>query len=170
MFSMFNKASSSPDGDAMSVVDHLDLRIAGMIDVDATFFIQFGIFVFLIIAMKVLVYDPFLSLQDRRDRATGGAISEAKEAGKTVERLKTQLEDGLSQARARGTQIRDELRAEAETQTQSEVDVVSAEMSAMVEAELATLKGAEADARSQIDVEATRIASVLADRIMGVSP
>jgi len=168
MFSVFNNSSTSLDIGAVWTMDRVDLRVAGMIDVDATFFIQFGIFVSLIIAMKVLVYDPFLSLQDRRDQATGGAVSKARDAEKTVKDLKIQLDDGLTQAMAQGTEIRDDLRGEAETQAHDDVSRVSNEMATMVEAELAKLKDAEADARSQMNAEADRLAGVLADRVLGV--
>ena len=54
-----------------------DLLVAGLVDLDATFLIQLGIFLVLMVAMKLLVFDPFLGLATARDEATRGAKARA---------------------------------------------------------------------------------------------
>jgi len=169
MFSMLKTTTTFLGENTLHTHDQLfDLRVAGMIDVDVTFFIQFFIFVFLIIVLKALVYNPFLDLQDKRHQATGGSIQDAKDAEQTVADLQAKLEQGVSQAQNEGTKIREDLRSDAEKQATQETQKTAAEMAQRVETELTQLKQAEADARSEMNAETARLAGVLADRVLGV--
>jgi len=108
---------------------------APLVDIDGTVFVQFGLFLLLLIVLNKLVFRPYLALLRERDENIDGARTEAQ---KMNDRAGTDLdsyEDQVMKARKEAATVRAELREEgektaaellAEARNQSEAKITAA--------------------------------------------
>jgi F-type H+-transporting ATPase subunit b len=140
---------------------------AGLIDLDATFVVQLVLFLVLIIALKILLFDPYLALSDKREEATDGARRLAEKAQADAEVAGAEIEKRLSATRAEGVRLRNELRTEGERAGKVETDKTRSQLEKVTDRRLTELAGAEAGARVALPTEARRLAEQMAQRILG---
>ncbi len=142
------------------------LLVSGMVDVDKTIFVQLAIFLVLIVLLKVILYDPFLKLEETREEATTGARETAAKVRVQCRTLEKDIEEKINDARLQGTQLRDELKAAGQRVADEQVQDTRTKTDESVRAELMELKAAESGARAVLSTEARRLADLAADRIL----
>jgi len=140
---------------------------AGLIDLDLTFVVQLVVFLVLVVALKIILFDPYLALSDKREEATEGARRLADKAQSDAEVAGAEIDKRLSAAQADGVKLRNELRAEGEKTGKGEVERTRTELEKVTERRLTELAGAEAGARVALPTEARRLAEQMAQRILG---
>ena len=94
-----------------------------ILDVDATFFIYFGVFWLLFFMLRSLVFQPTMALFDQREKAIDGAKAEARKLEKTAEEKLEAFEGEMAKVRAEVGVERDKMRAEATTQERLELEI-----------------------------------------------
>ncbi|MBR57764.1 MAG: hypothetical protein CMH54_06870 [Myxococcales bacterium] len=142
------------------------LLVAGMVDVDKTIFVQLAIFLALIVILKLVLFDPFLKLEDTREEATSGARKTAAKVREQCESMEQDIDQKINDARMQGTQLREELKAEGRKIADKQVEDTRTKIDESMEAELLELKAAESGARAVLSTEARRLADLAADRIL----
>lgn len=150
-------------------IDSIHVQAAGLIDIDKTFYIQLTIFVLLMVLMKVLVYNPFLTLEEARYNATDGAKKEAKDLHAKAEDLENTFNEGIKNAQSRGSDDRNSLKSEGEKAMAIEINKLRAELDAQLKESITELNQHEEQARNALGTETERLAQDVATRIMEAS-
>ena len=140
---------------------------AGLIDLDLTFVVQLVVFLVLIVVLKILLFDPYLALSDKREEATEGARRLAEKAQSEAETAGVEINKRLTAAQAEGVKMRNDLRTEGERTGKGEVDRTRKDLEKVTDRRLTELAGAEAGARVALPTEARRLAEQMAQRILG---
>lgn len=86
-----------------------------MVDIDATILIQLVIFLFMLVVLRKLLFQPVIRLIEARREATEGALAAAEELDKEADALNTQFNEKMVAVRASATTERDRLIEEART-------------------------------------------------------
>ena len=79
-----------------------------MINLDWTFLVQWGIFIFLIIFLSKVLFKPVLSVLEAREEMAEGPNQRAKELKEEVASLKQEITEAISKAKAGADEIRNE--------------------------------------------------------------
>jgi len=114
---------------------------AGLIDLDATFFIQFAIFLALYLIMSVAFFGPYTRFLKKRSQATEGMKARAKELIEHTKVIEAELDAKISKAReeairmrrelaGEGKRLRDEIVARERSRMQDELDKSLSELQA----------------------------------------
>jgi F-type H+-transporting ATPase subunit b len=137
------------------------------VDMDATLLVQIGLFVFLLIVLKPLLFDPMLKLfEEREKRIEGTRHQAAKEDKRSAEAL-AKYEGILGKARAAGNAERDRLRTEGLKKEAELMTQVRAMTATTVEQGRATIAQEARSARNALTGEAATLARAIASRVLG---
>lgn len=79
---------------------------AGLIDLDATYFVQLALFLLLYVVLWTTFFGPYTRFLKRRDEATEGLRRKARELQEQVRALDADIEARLSAARSEAMQVR----------------------------------------------------------------
>src|SRR5450432_76877 len=82
------------------------------VDFDATFLVQFVLFVALTLVLKPLLFDPMLKLFEEREKLTDGAKAQARHMDERSAQALTEYETAMAKARAGANAERERVRAE----------------------------------------------------------
>lgn len=145
----------------METVAHTEMLRAGLVDLDATWFIQIAVFLTLYAILRYAFFRPYVELLRRRDEATRGQRARAQALLEKARQVETSLEARLSEARVEavrvrrrlaeeGARLRDEIVARERARVQQEI--------ARGLAELESLKRAHAP---RIEAEAQVLAGMI---------
>ena len=137
-----------------------------LVDIDGTIFIQFGIFVVLLLVLTKLVFRPYLALLKERDESIDGAKEEAARMKAAADRDLGSYEDRIIKARKDAASVRVVLRGEGER----EAEVLMAEARSQAQATIAAAreriqKSADA-ARLALRVRADQIAEEITHKLL----
>jgi F-type H+-transporting ATPase subunit b len=138
-----------------------------LIDLDATIFVQLGIFLLLLLILSRLLWRPYLRVRaERTSRVEGYREEAAKLEAEAAARL-ARAEAELAEARRVGSGERVVARAEAQAREQT----LLAEANAAAQRELAEarnrLEAAMAAERGKVDAQAAEAGLEAARRILG---
>ncbi|HXU60522.1 MAG TPA: hypothetical protein VN962_02395 [Polyangia bacterium] len=138
-----------------------------LIDLDATLFVQLGIFLLLALVLWQLLWRPYLRIRGERvTRVEGYRQDAAKMEADAAARL-AEAEAALAGARRTGTAQRATARAEAQTREQAILAQANAEAQKTLAAARARLDaGLEAE-RSKLQAQTRDVARAAAQRILG---
>lgn len=138
-----------------------------LIDLDATIFLQFGIFVVLMGVLHTFVFKPFFAVQDERDKRIAGARKEAEAMQGRATAIIADYEARLIQAKQRGAQERLKLRAEGQAHEREVLGEARAAGQKAMTAALETARAQQGAARSQLLADAPAVAREVVSRILG---
>lgn len=137
------------------------------VDLDATLLVQIGLFIFLLVVLKPLLFDPMLKLFEEREKRTEGTRHEAAKEDKRSAEALAKYEAVLGKARTAGSAERDRIRAEG-TRKEAELMAKVREATAgTVEQGRAAIAGEAKGARSQLSAEAATLGRAIASRVLG---
>jgi F-type H+-transporting ATPase subunit b len=154
--------------DSGSVLSSLSVGAGGggvEVDFDATVFMMVGIFIFLWIVLKPLLFDPMLKLFEERERR-GAKLQARKIDEKSVTAL-TQYEAEMAKARASASAERDKIRGEGVKREAEILAKVRAQTAATLEAGRKEMREVAAVARKGLGSEMPTIAADFASRALG---
>ena len=138
-----------------------------LVDIDSTVFIQFGIFMILLVVLTKFVFGPWLAIQQERDDNIDGAKSLANDLDGDADEKIANYEDKLIAARKDAAGVRAEFRKEAEGKA-GEV-LRSARGMSEKQIKTARKKLAEDSAAAKVELgkRADEIAKAIATRLLG---
>ncbi len=138
-----------------------------MIDIDATAFIQFGIFVVMALASTHWLFKPYLRMREERDAGMEGARKDAENLSAEADAKLADYEDKLASARARAQEERRKIRADAAEHLQtitSEARNAAQEAMAAANSKVVT---ETTKARSELMPKADALASDIVSKLLG---
>ena len=112
-----------------------------VVDIDATIFVQMGIFVALVLVLKPVLFTPWLEAQAKRVASIDGAFTQAKTLRAEADELSSDYDSKLAAARDEALTMRSHMRREEEA------------------AQAKTLASARAQAGKELDDNRARIAA-----------
>jgi F-type H+-transporting ATPase subunit b len=156
--------------DSGSVLSSLSAGAGGGgvdVDFDATVFMMVGIFIFLWIVLKPLLFDPMLKLFEERERRVDGAKLQARKIDEKSVSALTHYEAEMAKARASANAERDKIRAEGLKREAEILAKVRAQTAATLEAGRKEMRQAADAARKGLGSEMPSIAADFASRALG---
>lgn len=156
----------------MDSVQALTIEIKPMggdvnIDIDASLFIQFGVFVVLMILLTRLVFRPFLAGIDARAKKTVSVRDEAKALEARATELERRHHESLGQARVEAAESRQTLRLAGLAVKEAEVGGARKSADAVIE-EARTRAAAQYEAgRTRLLGEVEALSRLVVEKIIG---
>ena len=126
-------------------------------DLDATFLIQLGVFLFLFLLLRSLFFKPVIKLVEARHQATHVRRAEAEKLAHEAEELNAQIKQRLAESRATAQKERVELESQAQAESRAIVR----------QAREACLKLA-ADSRDQMTAQTEQVQATLQSEIESI--
>jgi F-type H+-transporting ATPase subunit b len=140
-----------------------------IVDLDATFFIQLGLFFVVFVLLWALLFRPVVRLIEARREATEGRSQRAEEIGREAERLAADVDSQIAGARRAASAERDRM-VEQARRRQREVDERAREQS---RAEIARarqkMEREGGRVRTELEAEVENLAEKVAGRVLGRS-
>lgn len=134
---------------------------AGLIDLDATFFIQLGLFLVLFFIMWVVFFGPYTKFLKRRGEATEGMKARAKELLTETRELEGQLDEKLTKARSEAMQLRRQLSEEGKKLREEIVTRERTRMQAELDKQLAELESKKNQFMAEVDAISAEMAGLI---------
>jgi F-type H+-transporting ATPase subunit b len=138
-----------------------------LIDLDNTVFVEFGLFLLMLMVLHFLVFRPYLRARAERDDRIDGERTRAREMEDNAKAKIADLEAGLEKAKQSGIALRMKARGEAAARERAIVEGARAESQRMVETQRAEVTKAGEAARGKLRLSAEDWARHLATRILG---
>jgi len=144
-----------------------DILTAGMVDIDLSAVVMLVMFLVFAVLLHVLVLKPLIASQEQRHRSMGGAREGASEAELKAAELRLEYESRLTKARQDAVAVRDQLKAEAQTEAASIVAAVESETKQRLADGQATLRAAGAKARAELKAHSDLLSTDVVQRLLG---
>ena len=151
----------------MSASTGVLLSGGAIIDLDGTIFVQLAIFLFLMIALRSLVFRPLMALFDAREAASEGAQKEAQQLQAQASEAASAFDARLDQMRAEAGKERDKLRQEGRQIEQSLLEKVQAEIEVRRRDACESLRRDAIALRAELESKRTSLASEIASKLLG---
>ncbi|MEM7008840.1 MAG: ATP synthase F0 subunit B [Thermodesulfobacteriota bacterium] len=138
-----------------------------LLSVNYTVFIQIIIFLAAIFILNKLVFKPFISLVDRRDKLTRGAIEEAHELEEKVKAIMEDYDAKLSEARSLAIEERNKLIAEGQNVAQEILGEARNETGALLDEAKVKLEAETKEIKEKIKSDIDSLAGEIATKVLG---
>jgi F-type H+-transporting ATPase subunit b len=146
----------------------LTLAAAGsIVDVDATFFIQLGIFIVIGVMLYAVLIRPVVRLIEARRDATEGSMERAGRMSQEAADLSRDVERQILDIRTAASAERLRFIEEARRQEREILERARAESRRGLEATRAEMEKSAAGARAALRLEVDALASTVAARVLG---
>ena len=140
-----------------------------VIDLDASMFVQMGIFFIAFFILKSLVFRPTMTLFDARDKAIDGAKSEAKQMQEEAVQKREHFEAELRKVSASANEERERLRTEAQRLARQLTEHARTEAISAQKAAKDSLDAQAAEVRTTALAQVPTIARELTSKLLGRS-
>jgi F-type H+-transporting ATPase subunit b len=137
------------------------------VDFDASILVQVAFFVFLLVVLKPLLFDPMLKLFEEREKRIEGARKQARQTDEASAEALGKYEAAMTKARADANSERDKLRAEGVRTEATILGKVRAATAKTLEEGRGRMRGEVDTARAQLRQEVATLAQDLAGRVLG---
>ncbi len=137
-----------------------------VIDLDPTFLIQIGIFFATLLVLRVLVFNPLLTLFDARQAGIEGAREQAHLLMKDATAKADAYEEQLSKVKLQAAQERDRLRADGQRLERTLLEKVREQTRQMIDDADTRLAREKESARRELQLSTPRLAKQIATKIM----
>jgi F0F1-type ATP synthase membrane subunit b/b' len=142
--------------------------VAGLVDLDATYFIQMGLFLVLYILLSQVFFAPYVARLRRRDQSSRGLRERAKDALHRVKQLEEDAEQRLLDARQAAVAERRRLAEDGVALREAIVQKERERMQARVDGEMADLKGQKDTFLAVADKAAEEMAGLIEHQVRSV--
>ncbi|PIE18827.1 MAG: hypothetical protein CSA66_03675 [Proteobacteria bacterium] len=154
------------------MLEHLDATLAeqtlraGMIDLDFSLVFMLALFLVFALLLSKLVVKPLMDAQEQRFARMDGARSDASAAELKTAETRLAYEKQVTAARQSAVDVREQLRAEAQSQAKAMLAEVRDETEAKVEAGHRALTAAAEATRAEMKTHAVQLAAELTDKLV----
>lgn len=142
------------------------LVAAAAIDFDATLGFQMALFIILFLALKPMLFGPFLKMMEERHQGLEGSREEADEFETRADRALAEYEKKMRDARREASEIRDSLRTQGQAEYQDMIGEAREELSIKIESERQSIVGQREDALKQLQGRADHLANSIVSKIL----
>lgn len=141
---------------------------AGLIDLDATYFVQLALFLLLYAVLWTTFFGPYTRFLKRRDEATEGLRRRAHDLNEQVRAIEADIEARLQAARAEALQLRRRLADEGARMRSEIVARERARMQAELEKHLRALEEEKRTFLARADEVAAVLAGLIEEQARAV--
>ncbi len=152
-----------------SAASHARSGGGSFLDLDATFTLQMFLFLFLVVALKPLLFDPLLKVFEEREKRTDGARSEAREMQKKAGELLVRYEQAIARVSSEVAKERDAIRAETARLEERILNEARAETAVIVERGRRELAAQVEQMRFELGRQSERLGRDVAEKVLGRS-
>ncbi|MFH1132353.1 MAG: ATP synthase F0 subunit B [Pseudomonadota bacterium] len=138
-----------------------------LVDVDGTIFIQFGIFLFLLIILNHFVFKPYLAMRKDQHSSIQGAKERAELEEKDADAKLVRYEEHILRARKAAAAGRAERRAEGEAKAQEHLAEARIRAEVKIQQARANIAKTVPAAELALRVRATQLAKAVATKVLG---
>jgi F-type H+-transporting ATPase subunit b len=138
-----------------------------LIDIDATAFVQFALFLITMYVANRLLFQPYLALRERRKAGIEGARAEADRMTAEADAKLADYEKQLAVARNRANEEGRKIRGEATAHEREVTDKARATAQTAIDEAQAKMRGETESARTQLMPQADAIAKQIASKLLG---
>jgi F0F1-type ATP synthase membrane subunit b/b' len=135
--------------------------------VDGTLFVQFGLFVIMLIVLSRTLFRPYLALRDARHKGIEGAREEAAAMQERAQKTNAEYDAKLTKARQRGAEERARLRGEGAVYERQVLGAARDESQKTLDAARGKINADAAAAQAKLAVESTVLAKQIVKKILG---
>jgi F-type H+-transporting ATPase subunit b len=140
---------------------------APLIDIDLTVFVQFGLFLLLLLVSNKLLFQPYLRLRERRKDGIDGARAEAERMTAQADAKLADYEKQLAAARSRANEEGRKVRSEAAANEKDVTDRARAQAQKAIDEATAKMRQETEAARLQLLPQANTLARQIASKLLG---
>jgi len=144
-------------------------KSGSIVDLDGTFFVQFGIFVVVSVVLYAVLVRPVVRLIEARRDATEGTLDRAGRMSQEAATLKRDVDSQILDIRTAASAERLRFIEEARRQERVVLDRARTESRSAIETAREQMGRSAAEARAGLQREVSALASVVADRVLGRS-
>jgi len=138
-----------------------------LIDIDGTVFVQFGLFLILLVVANKLLFQPYLQLRERRKAGIEGARAEAERMTAQADSRLADYEKQLAAARNRANDEGRKVRAEAAAHEKDVTDKARSEAQKSIDEATSKMRTEAEAARLQLLPQANTLARQIASKLLG---
>jgi len=138
-----------------------------LIDIDGTVFLQFAIFLVMLVVSNKLLFQPYLKLRARRAEGIDGARAAAERMTAEADAKLGDYEKQLAVARNRSSEEQRKIRAEANAHEREVTTTARAKNAAALEEARARVQSETDAARKELLPRAEQIGKDIAKRLLG---
>jgi F-type H+-transporting ATPase subunit b len=138
-----------------------------IIDIDSTVFVQFGLFLLLLVVANHWLFQPYLKLRERRKEGIDGARAEAERTTAQADAKLADYEKQLATARNRANEEGRKVRAEAAANEKTTTDTARAAAQKSIDEATAKMRAEAEAARLQLLPQANTLAKQIASKLLG---
>ncbi|MEI8256531.1 MAG: ATP synthase F0 subunit B [Deltaproteobacteria bacterium] len=146
---------------------HLVANERPLINVDATLFINIGLWIFLFVALRGLLWEPMIKLITAREAGMQGSRDKAGSLQTDAKATKAAYDLAMKQARESAQQGRDKLRADGKKKEAEILATARDTTQASLDAQRASLRTQSETLRSDIRASVPQLASEIASKVLG---
>jgi F-type H+-transporting ATPase subunit b len=137
------------------------------VDLDASLVVQIVFFVFLLLTLKPLLFDPMMRLFEEREERIDRTIEKARKTDEASAKALAKYEAILAKAREAGAAERDQHRAQGAKKEAELMAQVRTQTASTLEQGRATILNEAKQARTALQVEAAALGRAIASRALG---
>lgn len=137
------------------------------LDLDITYILVLALLLLPLLVLNTFVFGPFMKLFEQRHERLQGALERAGKRLEEAERKALSFEEKIQVASARGLEVRNKIRAQAQSEMNARVDAEKQRMAARLDAALVEIAAARTAALTQVDADARRLAEMTAAKLLG---
>lgn len=140
-----------------------------VVDIDNTIFLQALLFLFLLVVLNFVLFQPWLEVKERRAKRIGGALEDAAELRERAVATELDYAARLAKARDEAMTIRSDRRREADEQEAAIVGDARREAAASLDSRKAVLSREVEQARAELSGRVDSLAQDITSQVLGRS-
>lgn len=137
------------------------------LDLDITYILVLALLLIPLLVLNLFVFGPFMKLFEERHERLEGALERAAQRLEEAEHKAAAFEEKIQVASARGLEVRNRIRAEAQREMNARVEDEKSRLAARLEKALAEINAARLSALSQMENDSKRLAETTATKLLG---
>lgn len=138
-----------------------------ILSVDYTIFIQLALFLISLYILNKLIFKPFMSLMDQRDKLTRGALEEARDLEAKVAEITKDYDTKLAEARAQALEERNKIVHEGQQVADGIVSRSREETNALLHQAKEKLEADTEEIKNKVKSDVDSIGQDIASRVLG---
>ncbi len=138
-----------------------------VVDIDATIFIQGGIFLALVFVLKPVLFNPWLEAQAKRLTSIDGAFAKAKSLRAEADELSADYDAKLAAARDEALTMRSHMRRDEETAQAKTLAEARNKASKELDDNRARLASQAEEAREALGGKVDELANSITEKVLG---
>ncbi|HWE30890.1 MAG TPA: ATP synthase F0 subunit B [Polyangia bacterium] len=138
-----------------------------LIDLDGTVFVQFALFVIMLIVLSRVLFRPYLQMRAARHKGIEGAREEAATMQERARQTNADYDAKLTKARLRGAEERARLRGEGAIYERQVLGAARDESQKVLDAARGKIGADAGTARDKLAAESTALARQIVKKILG---